>query len=153
MKEEQSELLRRFSPEERTAIDALNSKYTYQHVIFFRQAVYDIFYYNNKKCLNKTQVNMNAYYIQVMLNLIDYPYKPFVIEREIIDDFLIETEIIIEPVEPEDYTIAAYMEWIFNLLQGTEVTTLSVLDSYYSKFPFTPKRRKDHKPKSEQWFI
>ena len=161
MKQQLSGVLRGFSAKQRAVINRLNARYTYDHVSFFRQTIYEVLMNNDISHLNEDQLHVIADFILVMLKLIDCPYqtfsiksilksKPFEVQNKPVNSIEKRKKI---KTELSKALTGRYIEWISGILAQRNVSTLSLLNSYYSHFHFDPKLLDKSQSHYKQWFI
>jgi len=137
-----SELNSQYSSEEQTAINCLNSRYTYEHVSLFRQNIYDIFMNSDPVQMKMDQIKTVTDFVKVMLKLIDCPYQTFTIKNILENPIEIKAKAVdhrhqktVQNIHSK-VSIKKHMRWIADILKQQEVSTILLLDSYYSRFSF-----------------
>jgi len=142
-----------YSLKEQAAIDAINSKYTYEEVTFFLEVMHDILT-DHRLCplLRVYRLKEMIAFTHVILKLIDSPRLVVEIRKLNEFDFLdsdneiLEEESDISPVyKPLPTHIIEHVEWISYILKRKELSMVILLNSYYSKFDWYPRKPQEKK--------
>ena len=148
---QQYKFVKTYSLKTKSAIDAINSKYSYEQVCFFLEVTLDIVTDTNTyRLLRRYRLNEIVAFAHIITTLVDSPYLTFTI-RELAEFACIDSEGGIDgdmeakerPFYMDNLIVRNYvehLEWISFILKKKEFAIVKLMDDYFSKFAIYPRK-------------